>query len=229
MSDLTLEQLDQDGAIRETIDRVYGDSRANFLRKAVIGSGTLLVALGAPSSAAARANETNILNYGLAFEYLQATFYTEAERLGTIARMRHRKAVWARTLGAHERAHVAILKSVLGKRAIRKPSFDFGGNTEDIDQFTRTAVAMEDLTVALLVGQAPRFHTRNLVAAIFSLLTVEARHAAWARRIVGTQPVAAAFDQPKTLAQVDSLVASTRFISTLQPKVLAKRKPQFTG
>jgi hypothetical protein len=149
--------------------------------------------------------------------------------VGTVAKMSTRRARWARTLGAHERAHVAILRRVLGKDAIGKPSFNFGGVTEDVDKFTRTAVAMEDLTVALLTGQIHRVGSPSLVAAFFSLLTVEARHAAWARRIVGARPVVAPRDHPKTLAQVDRVVASTRFISTLQPKMKARRRPRFTG
>jgi Ferritin-like domain len=228
-ANLTLEDLDRDGALTEAIAQMHGDSRAEFLRKAAIGSGVLLGALAAPPLAVGQVDEVAILNYGLGFEYLQATFYTEAERVGTIARMDKRKAIWARTLGAHERAHVAILKQVLGAKAVRKPSFNFGGVTETADGFTKTAVAMEDLTVALLIGQAPRVRTQALVAAIFSLLTVEARHAAWARRIVGVRPVGAALDEPKTLGQVDRVVSSTRFISTLRPRTKASRSPRFTG
>ena len=47
---------------------------------------------------------------------------------------------------------------------------------------------MEDLTVALLGGVTPRIQDRGLTAALFGLLTVEARHAAWARNIVGATP-----------------------------------------
>lgn len=226
---LTLEELDTDGALTEALADLHGESRAEFLRKAAIGSGVLLGALAVPSRAAARATETAILNYGLGFEYLQSTFYTETERVGTVARMDARRARWARTLGAHERAHVAILKKVLGGKAIKKPSFNFGGATETPEAFTRTAVAMEDLTVALLTGQMPRVRTRALLAAFFSLLTVEARHAAWARRIAGFQPVGPALDDPKTLGEVDRVIHSTRFISTLRPRTRARRRPRFTG
>jgi Ferritin-like domain len=232
MTGLTLEELDRDGAIQEAIAGICGDSRADFLRKAVIGGGALLAALAAPPAAGAgpsKARDTTILNYALGFEYLQSTFYTETERVGTVARMSREKAFWARTLGAHEVAHVRILKKVLGRAAVKKPSFDFHGNTESESRFTRTAVAMEDLTTALLTGQAPRFKSRELTAAVFSLLTVEARHAAWARHIAGFVPVGGAIDEPKTLAEVDQLVASTRFISTLVPKTTARGAPRFTG
>lgn len=228
MSDLTIEQLDKDGAISEAIAEIHGDTRAEFLRKAVLGSGALLAALATPAEATAKVDETAILNYALTFEYMQAGFYTETERVGTVAKMERERALWARTLGAHERAHVQIIKSVLGKAAVKRPALDYGGFTQSVDKFTRTAVAMEDLTVALLTGQTPRVETRALAAAFFSLLTVEARHAAWARRIVGARPVAGAFDRPKTLPQVDKVVKSTRFIVS-RPKTTARRRPKFTG
>ena len=158
----------------------------------------MLVALAAPPSAAAGLDDVGILNFGLRFERLQATFYTQAEELGTIASHgRGRSSSWARTLGAHERAHVRIIKQVLGPKAGPPPSFDFGKANETDAAFTRTAVAMEDLTVALLTGIVPQVHDRALTAALLGLLTVEARHAAWARHIVGTMPAPAAFDTPQ--------------------------------
>jgi hypothetical protein len=228
---LTLDQLDRDGAIQEGIADLYGDSRADFLRKAVVGGPALLAALAAPPGVAgtSKRNDTKIFQYALNFEYLQATFYTEAERAGTVGRMEARKAVWARTLGAHERAHVKIIEEVLGEAAPKKPFFNFRGNTESEAEFTRTAVAMEDLTTALLTGVTPALHSRGLVAAAFSLLTVEARHAAWARHLAGIVPVTGAFDRAKTVEQVDRLVASTHFISTLVPKTTARTSPQFVG
>lgn len=228
---LTIEDLDRDGALLETIEAVAGSTRADFLRRAAIGSGALLTALAAPAATPAargKAQDTAILNYGLAFEYLQSGFYTEAESLGTVRAMSPERELWARTLGAHERAHVRIIKDVLGKKAVRRPFFNYRGVTEDPEHFTRTAVAMEDLTVALLGGQAPRVNDRGLRAAFFSLLTVEARHAAWARRIVGVRPVGSALDRPKTLAAVDRVVASTRFIVS-RPKTAKRASPRFTG
>jgi Ferritin-like domain len=232
VNDVTLEELDRDGALQDGIANVYGDSRADFLRKLVIGGAALLAAVATPPAVGARRSKLNdlkIFQYALNFEYLQATFYTEAERAGTVGRMAGPKAVWAKTLGAHERAHVKIIKQVLGDAATEKPFFNFHGNTESESKFTRTAVAMEDLTTALLTGVTPALHSRGLVAAAFSLLTVEARHAAWARHLAGVVPVAASFDRAKPVSEVDRIVASTRFISTLTPKMTAHSKPKFVG
>lgn len=227
----TLGELDRDGALLESIAALYGASRAAFLRTAFFGGAALLAGLAAPPSAAAATSprqDVLILNFDLIFEYLQSAFYVGAVREGTVAAMAPEKRRWAQVLGAHELAHVKILKSVLGRKAVAKPFFNFHGVTESEDAFTRTAVAMEDLTVALLAGQAPRFHNRKLTAAVFSLLTTEARHAAWARRISAALPVANAFDEPKTLRQVNNVVRSLRFLAS-QPLTLSRRAPRFTG
>jgi hypothetical protein len=232
MSDLTLEKIDEDGAIQEAIASLYGDTRADVLRKAVLGGTAILAALARPPAAFAARSKTRdvaIFQFGLNFEYLQSTFYTEAEQVGTVARMSRQKAFWAKTLGAHERAHVAIIKKVLGSAAPKKPSVNFRGNTDTESRFIKTAVAMEDLTTALLTGITPALDDRHLTAAAFSLLTVEARHAAWARHLAGVVPIARAFDRRKNLDEVDRIVASTRFISTLRPKTKAGGRPRFTG
>ena len=232
MSNMTLEDLDRDGVLQESIDALYGPTRAELLRSAVVGGGALLAALAVPPATGAeisRANDVRVFQYALNFEYLQATFYTETEQAGTVAAMNQPKAVWARTLGAHERAHVRIIKDVLGEAAGKKPFFDFQGNTETEERFTRTAVAMEDLTTALLTGVTPTLKSRPLVAAAFSLLTVEARHAAWARHLAGIVPVLDAVDAPKPVAEVDRIVASTRFISSLDPRTTAQGRPRFVG
>jgi rubrerythrin len=228
MTDLTLAALDRDEALTDALGELYGSTRAGFLRTAALGGAAMLSTLMAPAEAAAKVNDVDILIFGLRFERLQATFYTQAEELGTIAKMSAAKEEWARTLGAHERAHVRIIKQVLGSKAEPRPFFDFGEDNETDAAFTRTAVAMEDLTVALLTGVMPQVQDRQLAAALFSLMTVEARHAAWARNIVGATPAAQAFDEPRTLESVQGAVDRTRFI-VRQPRTSARRRPRFTG
>ena len=121
----------------------------------------MLAALARPAEAAAEISDVAILNFGLRFERLQATFYTQADEMGTIATMSAAKRNWARTLGAHERAHVKIIKKVLGPKAEGRPSFDFGKANETDAAFTKTAVAMEDLTVALLYRGEPQVHDKG--------------------------------------------------------------------
>jgi ferritin-like protein len=228
MTDLTLGALDRDEALSDALAQLFGSTRAGFLRTAALGSAAMLAGLSAPAEADAAVTDVDILQFGLRFERLQATFYTQADELGTIGRMSNAKQEWARTLGAHERAHVRIIKKVLGPKAEPRPFFDFGKDNETDAGFTSTAVAMEDLTVALLTGVMPQVRDRGLAAALLGLMTVEARHAAWARRIVGSAPVARAFDEPRTLRSVQGAIARTRFIRA-QPKKSSRRRPRYTG
>jgi hypothetical protein len=226
---LTLEQVDRDEALLEAVAELHGNTRADFLRTAALGSGALLATLAAPASAGAAITDLQILNFGLRFERLQASFYTEADSIGTVGKMAPRKQRWAEVLGEHERAHVRIIKKILGSKAGKRPFFDFHGVTETEDSFTRTTVAMEDLTVALLAGVTPQVHDRRLTAALFGLLTVEARHAAWARNIVKTTPAARSFDEPRSLDNVKEAVAHTRFIVSRPRMTRRRRSPRFTG
>jgi hypothetical protein len=228
VSELTLQALDRDEALADAVAELYGSTRAEWLRGAALGGAAMLTALSAPATAAAKVSDVGILNFGLRFERLQANFYTQTDEAGTVARMAAAKQRWARTLGAHERAHVRIIKKVLGPKAEPRPFFNFGDVTESEDAFTKTAVAMEDLTVALLTGVAPQVRDRRLTAALFGLLTVEARHAAWARHIVGTTPAPDAFDRARTLSSVQGVVARTHFI-VRRPRRSGRKAPHFTG
>jgi Ferritin-like domain len=229
MMTITLEQLDRDEALLESIAVLHGDSRADFLRKAVVGSAAMLATLAVPARASAAVGDVDILNFGLRFERMQATFYTQADEVGTIGKMAAAKQRWAEVLGAHERAHVRILKQILGRKAGKRPFFDFHGVTESDSSFTRTAVAMEDLTVALLSGVTPRMHDRRLTAALFTLLTTEARHAAWARNIVNTTPAARSLDEPRSLDSVGATLTRTHFIAASPRMAKRRSRPRFTG
>ena len=219
---LTLESVDEDGALAETLSRVSG-SRSDLLRKAVLGGSALLAASAAPAAAAPSSrNDIAILNYALSLEYLQAAFYTEALDLGSL---RGALEEQARIVGAHERGHVVALRKTLGRAAIRRPRFNFRGSTESPEAFRKTAVAFEDLAVAAYKGQAPNIQSKAYLAAAISIHSVEARHAAWIRRLAGALPAATPFDEPLSDTKVRGIVASTRFIVQTRRKM----HPPFTG
>jgi hypothetical protein len=196
---------------------------------AALGAGAIaylgLSHTSADAALAQTANDVAILRFDQALEALQAGLYTEAERLGAL---KPETLAWARVVGAHERAHLQAIKNLLGSKAIKDPSFDYGKVTADESAFLKTAVAFEDLTAALLKWQAPRLDSRAIVAAAVSLHSVETRHAAWIRHQVGLQPAATAFDKPASQQQMSQLIASTHF-AVSNPKMASKKKPNFTG
>jgi rubrerythrin len=226
MSDLTLGELDRDGALQEAVEQISGETRAAFLGKAIVGGAALLGALAMPAAGeAAATSDVAILNYALTLEYLQSSFYTEAEQLGAIRGELKRVP---RQLGAVERAHVTALKQALGKAAVKRPTFDFRGVTEDNTNFLKTAVAFEDLGTAAYKAQAARIKSPALLAAAISIHSVEARHAAWMRFLAGVTPAAAAFDQGKPIPEVREIVASTHFV-VARPKRKARKNPKYSG
>ena len=219
---MKLFELDRDDAIAEALDALHGTTRAGFLRRAALGSAALLAASSEPASAALGKRDEAILNYALTLEYVQDSFYSEVERLGTLSGALETQA---KTVAAHERAHVKALREVLGSRAVKRPRFDFRGATEDADRFRKTAVAFEDLAVAAYKAQAPLIQSRAYLVPALAIHSVEARHAAWIRRLAGEVPAAESFDEPRSKQSTLAIVADTHFVLHTS----SRRKPKFTG
>jgi rubrerythrin len=223
MSDLwTLEDVDRDGAIRETAEAVDLPTRTAFLKKAgiglgaVAGSGAVLGALPSVAGAATvPASDVAILNFALTLEYLEAAFYAEA--VANHGVFNGETQNFARIVAAHESAHVTFLKGALGAKAVAKPKFDFKDTTSDQAKFEATATVLEDTGVQAYLGQVGKIKNKKILAAAGSILPVEARHAAWIRDIrlmktEGTIPAPSAFQGAKTKAQILAAVKGTGFI-----------------
>jgi hypothetical protein len=227
----TLEKVDRDGAFGETAEAVFALSRGDLLRRsagvAVAGAAGYLglADRGAAAATAMTENDIAILRFDQVLEALQAGLYTEAERLGAL---KPETLAWARVVGAHERAHLQAIKNLLGPKVVKSPTFNYGNVTSDEAAFLKTTVAFEDLTAALLKWQAPRLDSRAIVAAAVSLHSVETRHAAWIRHVIGLQPAATAFDKPASQRKMAELIDSTHFVAS-RPKLAAKKKPRYTG
>lgn len=225
--ELRFDELDRDGAIREALEKVGGESRGGFLRTAAVGGAALVGVLAAAPKASAQAkSDVDILNYALTLEYVQAAFYTEAEREGAL---RGKAARAAAVVGPVERAHVQAFRKALGSAAVKEPTFNFQGVTEDQGKFLETAVAFEDLAVAAYKAKAPDLKSPALLAVAVSIHSVEARHAAWMRRLVGILPAAQAFDDAVGEREILRIVDSTGFITSPPRTDSKKEEPRFTG
>ena len=212
---IAVELVDEQAAVGEGLHGSHTDRRSflkrlaaggTFLAGGVLFSGFPELALANHTSSAAR--DVEILNFALTLEFLEAEFYTEAESRGALG---GEAATFARVVGAHERAHVAFLQRVLGSQARSKPCFDFRDTTGNQQQFLATARVLEDTGVAAYNGQIANVRTAT-VAPAASIVSVEARHAAWVRDILDMNPAPAALDQAKTRSQIEAAVAKTGFI-----------------
>ncbi len=241
--ELKLEDVDVDGAIRETaaetIDALDGDTRSQFLRRAglaggaLVGGGAILGAL-APSALAFSngdrppaklfgTGDFAILRFALVLEYLESSFYNEATRNQRHHPFLHNseERTFLRTVTNDENQHVKTLKSVLGSHAIREPKFNFRGDTKNHYRFLKSSFTFENEGVHAYSGQAFNFSNPAYLAAALSIVTVEARHAAVIGLIrnhseFGIAP-SGAFDKPLGATQVLKDVTGLKYITKLYP------------
>jgi Ferritin-like domain len=232
---LALADIDVDGALRETAERL--PTRGQLLRHGARATAVGILAVGLlPEAAQARASKRDraqhadhdvaILNFALVLEYLQAAFYTEAERVGSLHGALGEQA---RVVGSHERAHVKALRQTLASAAVKSPSFNFRGTTDNPRSFRATAVAFEDLAVGAYKEQLPKIHSNQYLAAAISIHSVEARHAAWIRYLAGIVPAQHAFDASLPDHQTVDIVNATHFVSLHPPRTSSRHAPAFTG
>ena len=219
--DLTLDELDVDGALRETADNAL--SRGQLLKKAGVGAGVLVAgsafAGAIPSiarGAAIPASDIAILNFALTLEYLEAAFYAEAVASGKLT---GETARFASVVAQHEGVHVAFLKKVLGAKAVAQPKFDFKGTTSDQAKFEATADVLENTGVHAYLGQVANIKTKAVLVGAGRILPIEARHASWIRDIrfrggttSPTTPAPAPFEDGFSKAQILAAVKATGFI-----------------
>jgi rubrerythrin len=181
------------------------DRRAGFLlgRRGLLVGGAAIGATIAASpalttAASLREEDVRALNTLLLVEHAQTAFYAEALRRGTLKGELFR---FAKQVGAQEEEHLGFLKGVLGERADPKPGFDFGDATRKRDAFVDAAAEVEDLAVGAYNGQGS-IVSPGVLAEAAKIVSVEARHAAWIRSIVGQLPAADATDEALSADEV---------------------------
>jgi hypothetical protein len=221
---LDLAAIDRDGAVREAAEAT--STRAALLGGALAAIGAL--ALPSVATAALAPRDRSVLTYALSLEYLQDAFYTEAERLGAL---QGKVAGAARVLGQTERAHVKAFRALLGSSAPARPRFDFHGTTEDELAFLHTAVALEDLCVGAYAGQATQIRSPEILQAAVDIHSVEARHAAWLRRLLDVRPTEGSLDEPRGRRSVAGTIAARGFVvdAADAPTTHRRASPLFTG
>ena len=167
-----------------------------------------------------------ILNYALTLEYLEAEFYMQGLENLSAGDIRNAEmlqdfgsAVTGRLVGDlatirdHEVTHADTLAATiekLGGTPTDKPTFDFGGATENADKFLATAMVLENTGVGAYAGAAPSIENQDLVPPALSIHSVEARHASYLNLLNGKIPFPEPFDDP--LSKTEVLNAASAFI-----------------
>lgn len=164
------------------------------LAGAAVGGAQLAASADSGGSAA---TDREILTYGLLIERLQAAFYAAALAGG---RLTGEARQFAQIVGAEERAHVKYLTAALGPSAGATPRFSFGDSATDPAKFIATAISLEETGLGVYNGQAVNLTPKTLAAAA-RVVSVEARHAAWARALAGKDAAPVAVDVPIPVAQ----------------------------
>jgi rubrerythrin len=179
-------------------------------------AGLVLTACGggddgaAPARGTSRARDVEIVNYALTLEYLEVQLYDRAvdsgffsgEELDLLKRFR-----------AHERQHIDALTAAVGKLGgtpVGEPEGEF--DADDRVAFLKLAQRLENLGAAAYLGQAHRIDDDEILAAVLSIHSVEARHAAVLNTILEKDIApTGAFGKPATMAEV--LPVANLFVS----------------
>lgn len=205
----------------EVGERINSARRGLFASPAaaVIAASVPLVVAAASTQAFAAGGlprqVVDVLNFALTLEYLEAAFYKQGVGSRGLIPSRYRSLF--RTIAAHEAAHVKLLKGALGAAAVEAPAVDFtaGGKFSDVfenfETFAAVSATFEDLGVAAYAGQAGNLLGTPVLLTALQIHSVEARHAAAVRPIVGKAGYKGAFDKPMTKKQV--LAAATPFLA----------------
>jgi hypothetical protein len=199
-----------DGTQRRAV-RGAGLRRAQLLR-GVLGGGAILAggaAIGAHGgdgtslAAASDDADAKILNLFLTLEYVQERFYGQAVRQ---AGLRGELLAFANAVSRQESAHVSLLSRRLGSRAAARPASDFGAAFSTPERFRDAAIELEEAAIAAYIGQGASL-SRETVAVVATLVSVEARQVAWLRDIAGISPAPRAADAARP---ADDVLAQLR-------------------
>lgn len=199
--------------------------------KTTVAAATLLAAsaIAAPTKRQSTGvSDTDILQYALTLEHLEATFYAQVSRRFDILREQPAdisqylaqysqadfKAAgypdWVRNriqeIGQHEANHVSVLSGALGSAANAACTYTFP--VTDVHSFVGLATLVENVGVSAYLGAASSITIPAYVTVAGSILTTEARHQGWLNSAVDKNSAwSGPEDTPLDFDEVYSIVA----------------------
>lgn len=187
-------------------------SRDAFVGAAMLGVGAVLLGerfasdATAAGSAPSAARDRAIFRFALQLESLQARFYEDARAHG---RLRGELREFAEVVADHESQHEAAVARA-ASQPLSKRTFDFRGVTRHPAKFAHAAQALEDLGVAAYNGQLANLTDSGITLAA-RIVSVEGRHAAWIRDLVGSPPAPRPADPGEAASAVASALSALGF------------------
>ncbi|MEZ4870183.1 MAG: ferritin-like domain-containing protein [Caldilineaceae bacterium] len=182
-------------------------SRRTSVRGSVAGGTVALATTAGLGRAFAQGlTDTDILQFALTLEHLEARMY--AEMLATNILTGKEKSYFT-MFGDHEAAHVKAITSTLTQMGATpvaaQSSYNFPpfNNRGDILNFAKMA---EDIGVGAYQGAAAAITNKAILAAAGSIVQVEARHAAIINLLSGLDPVPSATTSSLTIDEVNAKV-----------------------
>jgi rubrerythrin len=176
----------------------------SLTRSRALAAGAGLLAVGAAvrsaTGAAPTKRDVQVLQFALVLERFELAFYTAALDAGILRGELRR---YAQTVVEHERAHASFVEKALGGNAGPAPKLNVRPSMRNARTFANAAIRLEDTAVSAYNGQAANV-SPSILAAAARIVSVEARHAAWIRDIVGKPPAADAVDPALTAAQAQA-------------------------
>ena len=157
-------------------------------------------------------DDLGILSFALLVEEIQAGFYTAAIKSNKIKDSKEIRYI--KSLLSHQVEHINYLREILGNKAIFKSgdlSFNQAGLAAKVSDRTTildTAVTLEDLGVHAYNGIATLIKNPTYLLAISSIVSVEARHAAGVRGLLG---------RSVTESNSDRAFSKAELVQTLNP------------
>ena len=221
-----IEKIDGDAAEK------FNHSRRKMLKTTSVAAATSsLFFAGVLNKAYGQSNTiTDVLNFALVLEYLEAEFYMKGMQ-SSLNFGPDRGLI--NEIAKHEAQHVAFLKSALGASAVAKPEFDFTAKGAFPNPYTNYPVfltlaqAFEDTGVRAYKGQAPNLASnRDILEAALRIHSVEARHAGEIRIIRNMSAYASEMKTGGVPAAIyarennTTHVAGVDIVALSQPKLL---------
>jgi hypothetical protein len=198
----------------EELDRAALVRRTLAGAAALAGGGAVIAAVPhLAGSAPSQTQDMRVLNFALSLEYLQEAFYADAVDQGRVS---GEVLAFAKAARDHEREHVAVLRRLLGGEADDPPRFTFGDATAAGKTFIEAAVAIEELAIRAYNGQVANM-TPSARAAGARVVSVDARHAGWARALGGSEPAPGPTDPGMSAPAVSADLAATGFLAEPNP------------